>query len=362
MTKLSKFLLAFLFAAFVLTGCDREEDDTEQVVETSETMRHIAEAVISPAYAEWSVSAEALHQASLSFTSSPDQQTLSDFRVALKQSWIDWQYCSPFEFGPAYELQLRANANTFPADVEDIQLRIESQTTPQRADERGYPAIDFMVNGSAETDEEVIGLFSSDELATNRKSYLLQLTQKLRDNAISVSSQWNNGYVDQFAQNTGTQAGSSLSLLVNELNKDFEMIKRERIALPLGLLTLGMPLPDRCEAFYGGFSAELAYEHMLAIIETYKGADGRGLDDLLNDAEAFHQPSDQMLDEAIQEQMNLGINKLQTLPDPLSQTIENDPETVESCYDELQALVVLLKTDMPSALGVSITFTDNDGD
>jgi predicted lipoprotein len=219
-----------------------------------------------------------------------------------------------------------------------------------------------LVNGSAESDEGIIALFSSEELATSRKSYLLHLTQKIAGNSQSVSDSWSNGYIDDFAQNTGTQAGSALSLLVNELNKDFEMIKRERIALPLGLLTLGMPLPDRCEAYYGGYSAELAHEHMLGIIETYKGGNGRGLDDLLNDAEAFHQPSDQLLDEAIQEQMSSGLAQLESLPDPLSETIEQDPATVEACYDELQALVVLLKTDMPSALGVSITFTDNDGD
>ncbi|MFZ6052393.1 imelysin family protein [Halocola ammonii] len=362
MMKTTKFIAALFAISLLFIGCDREDDDTEQMVETSETMRHMGEAIIAPAYAEWNLSSSGLHNAALSFTDTPEQQTLSDLRVALKENWIDWQYCSPFEFGPAYTLELRANTNTFPADVEDIQLRIEADDNPQSADERGYPSIDFLINGVAESDQEIIDLFTSDGLAGKRKSYLLKLTQKIRDNAISVSSEWNNGYIDDFAQNTGTQAGSALSLLVNELNKDYEMIKRERIALPLGLLTLGMPLPDRCEAYYGGYSAELAHEHMLAIVETYKGGDGRGLDDLLNDAEAFHQPSNQLLDEAIQEQMNSGLAQLEGLPDPLSATIEQEPATVEECYDELQALVVLLKTDMPSALGVSITFTDNDGD
>jgi predicted lipoprotein len=355
----------FLFICtltIVLSGCKREDDDTEQMVETSETMRHIGEAVIAPSYDEWKTSSVQMNSAAVTFTSSPDEVTLADLRLALKESWIDWQYCSTYEFGPAFSLGLRENTNTFPADVEDIQIRIESGALAQNPDERGYPALDFLINGSAQSDQDIILLFSSDENAESRSAFLTNLTEKISDDANTVSGAWQSGYVDDFAQNTGTQAGSALSLLVNELNKDFEMIKRERIALPLGLLTLGIPLPDRCEAYYGGYSSELAYEHMLSIEQTYTGLDGRGLDDLLNDAEAFHQPSDQLLDEAIQEQMAIGIGQLETLPDPLSETVELEPETVEACYDELQALVVLLKTDMPSALGVSITFTDNDGD
>ncbi|MEM9022133.1 MAG: hypothetical protein AAGB22_00230, partial [Bacteroidota bacterium] len=53
---------------------------------------------------------------------------------------------------------------------------------------------------------------------------------------------------------------------------------------------------------------------------------------------------------------------LDALPDPLSGTIESSQGTVEQVYQEMQQLVVLFKVDMPSQLGILITYQDNDGD
>ena len=37
-------------------------------------------------------------------------------------------------------------------------------------------------------------------------------------------------------------------------------------------------------------------------------------------------------------------------------------DKVEAAYNEIQKLVILLKTDMASALSILITYTDADGD
>jgi len=53
---------------------------------------------------------------------------------------------------------------------------------------------------------------------------------------------------------------------------------------------------------------------------------------------------------------------LESLSDPLSENIVNDQTQVEATYAELQKLIVLFKVDMPSRLGILITYQDNDGD
>ena len=50
------------------------------------------------------------------------------------------------------------------------------------------------------------------------------------------------------------------------------------------------------------------------------------------------------------------------LTDPLSQGVQGNTAPIEAAYNEIQKLVVLLKTDMPSAMGILITYVDNDGD
>ena len=56
------------------------------------------------------------------------------------------------------------------------------------------------------------------------------------------------------------------------------------------------------------------------------------------------------------------ISKLDAIPDPLSESFINDGVKVEDAYKEIQKLLTLLKTDVSSALGVQISFMDNDGD
>ena len=56
------------------------------------------------------------------------------------------------------------------------------------------------------------------------------------------------------------------------------------------------------------------------------------------------------------------VSTLQGLSDPLSADIESNLDEVITAFTEMQQLVVLLKADMTSFLGITITFQDNDGD
>jgi hypothetical protein len=64
----------------------------------------------------------------------------------------------------------------------------------------------------------------------------------------------------------------------------------------------------------------------------------------------------------IKNQFATATTKLQALTDPLSDNIKNNNTAVTAAYTELQKLTVLLKTDMPSSMGILITYGDNDGD
>jgi predicted lipoprotein len=68
------------------------------------------------------------------------------------------------------------------------------------------------------------------------------------------------------------------------------------------------------------------------------------------------------LNQAIKDQFTLAKNKLALIPDPLSTQMTSNAPAVDAAYMELVKLLVLLKTDMTSALGVVITYQDGDGD
>ena len=129
---------------------------------------------------------------------------------------------------------------------------------------------------------------------------------------------------------------------------------------------LNLELPEKCEAYYSNtMSVLLAKECLLAIENNYlgrstSGTDGKGLDDYLETIKAQH--GSETLNNAIKNQFAIAKSKLSIIPEPLSSSVINAATTVDAAYLEIVKLLVLLKTDVPSALGVVITYQDGDGD
>jgi uncharacterized protein len=295
------------------------------------------------------------------FQTNVNQDNLLLMQQALKTAWLDWELASPYKFGVAETLDSHSKINTFPADTSAIASRVENGTWEGlNFDEMGFPSLDYLINGGALED------FTTNDFAINRLNFLEELASLLTADLTSLNVSWQSNE-GNFVSQTGASATSSMSQLVNGLIADYEQLKRDKIALPLGLLTLDIPLPEHVECLFGEFSAELARKHLRGILDAYcgisvDGVNGVGLDDLLNDVDAFHEASQSPLDQHIQNQIQEALLALDNVPDPLNVTIEESPELVEAAYVELQDIVILLKSDMPSVLGISITFTDNDGD
>ena len=68
------------------------------------------------------------------------------------------------------------------------------------------------------------------------------------------------------------------------------------------------------------------------------------------------------LNNAIKTQFGIAKAKLALVNEPLSDAVINNAAAVDAAYLEIQKLLVLLKTDMPSVMGIIITYQDGDGD
>lgn len=340
--------------------CACRKDKNEETATTYPALRHIAETYIVPGYNNLHSELLDLQTEAGMFLAQPDAASLQSLRSAHKSAWLSWQRASCFGFGPAESHLLKVKLNTFPADTIDIETRIESGAgSPGNNDTGGFPAIDYLINRHGFSDSEIASFFSGAQ-GEWRRSYLQACIAQMRNTAESVKNEWNQGYLESFANAQGQNGSSSLSLLVNGYVLDYEELKRNKIALPLGLLTLGIPLETRTEAYFGGYSQELAMAHLRFLREVFASESGIGFDDMLYEVGATKNGIP--LAEAILAIFDQAIGEGEAIPDPLSQQILDNPDPVEIFYQTLQSNVVLLKTDMTSALGVSITYSDNDGD
>jgi predicted lipoprotein len=358
---------------FSFISCIEEDDNSADIdFNRGKMLDEIGNNVIIPSYQLYYTEVKDMDSVIALFATSPDMTDLSNLRIEFKEAYIAWQYVSTYEFGPAEEILLRSNTNTFPADTVQIRSNISSGNydlaSAGNMDAKGFPAMDYLLYGIADDSVKIFDQYVSDSLAANRLNYLKDISTELKENAEYVLTNWiesGGDYIHTFINNTGTDAGSSVGLLVNQLNYDFEIIKNYEIAIPLGKKTLGSPLPEKVQAYYAENSMQLTLEHFNAIENLYLGEDlwgndGWGFDEYLIYLQSEYNGG--MLSDAIKSQLTTASQALENVPDPLSQTILTNSSIVDDAYTELQKQLVLFKTDMPSALGVLITYQDNDGD
>ncbi len=348
-------------------GCkkdDMEVPDDKNDFDKSAMLNNIGANIIIPAYEDLKVKVDSLHIEAESFVANPDIARLTTTQERLKKAWLSWQSCSMFEFGPAADVVLRSSINTFPADTEQIHSNLSAGSYDLEAasntDAKGFPCLDYLLNGLAADNAGIVAIYQSGQDSANLRSYLIDVTENMQTKVDDVLSDWQGGYLTTFKNNIGSDIGSSIGLLVNQFNFDYEILKNARIGIPLGKKTLGTPLPEKVESYYGQYSSELAQLHLKNLKSLYEGDRGLGFDDYLNSLDAKH--GGDLLTNITKAQLSLAIEKLDLLGNPLSNEVTQNSGAVDDAYTEIQKGLVYLKTDMPSAMGVLITYQDNDGD
>lgn len=325
--------------------------------------------IILPAYTSFQASASTLNDAVVAFNATPNSTTLTAAQNALVAAYKQWQSTSEYDFGPANQANYRANINTYPTDVNQIGVNITANTYNQdllaNLAAKGLPAIDYLLFGVGADNNAILAQYTVDAKAANRKTYLAALAAEVKTRTTNILNAWNGTYKATFLAADGTDVGSSLGQLVNQLVFDYEILKNYEIGIPAGVQSLGTLYPQKVQAYYSKASLQLALLHLQAMQNLYQGksaqGDGLGLDDYLIKVNAKYTDG-RALNDVILAQFATATAKLQALNGTLADNIQTNTAAVTAAYTELQKLTVLLKTDMTSSLGILITFGDNDGD
>jgi predicted lipoprotein len=368
--RLLSGIVAMLFLLTVgIMSC--KKDDPEPVYPTdtfdrTALLTNFADSIIVPQYLLLDAQLDSLAGSVASFNLAPDLAGLYTLRAQFQVTYRTYQSVSMFEFGPAEVEVYRMNCNTFPTDTAQIILNISNGTydlfLASNMDAKGYPGIDYLLYGRNVSDVTIVNYFTS---TPTRRTYLADLISHLRTHTQNVLTAWTTTHTAAFIASDGNDIGSSLGYLVNQLNYDLELIKNAKIGIPLGKQSLGVPFPEKCENYYSSQSIYLATAALDNIENCYlgrsfNGNNGPGFDDYLDHLGAQYQSG--TLNSAIQAHFQDAKMKLQAVPDPLSIQVVNNQALVDTAYVALRRLTILLKTDMPSNLGIVITYQDTDGD
>ena len=364
---------SFLLVLFVLAtqscgdnGSTGPEETSTDDFDRGGLLADIADNIIIPGYTTYATDIANLDLMAISFSSSPSAEGMTQLRLEFKNAYLSWQNVSMFEIGKAETLALRNNTNIYPTNISEIEENISSGvynlSLPSKIDEQGFPALDYLLYGVADSESEIIEYYASNE---NARKYLIYLTSRLSNLTNAVRDDWTGDYRTKFIANDGSSASSSLNKLVNDFIFYYEKFLRAgKIGIPAGVFS-GSPLSNRVEGLYSeSYSKALFLEGLKASSEFFVGSSSAN-DEIGESLKSYIDYLDQDghdLSGKIIAQFGAIESKANGLNDNFSDQIETDPVKMLEVYDELQKNVILLKVDMLQALNIKVDFVDADGD
>ena len=334
-------------------------------VSRQEILTSLTDLVIVPRYGQ---AADAMGQFSASsadLCAAPGDVALeaarNDWRLA-RDAWTTTEAC---RFGPAMDRRSVSLVDWWPVLVERIDRTLDegkpvtAETVRQfmPSTQRGMGAMEHLLFGDGSD------VLASEE-GTSRCGYLLALAEVASEEIDGIYQEWKgDGESPGYA---GFFNGSAMSSLhsreaeagvVRSLVFMIRTIANMRLGAALGVD--GEPDPVAIPGGMAGHSASDLQRQILGISEMYSGA--AEAPEALGISHNVRQLSPE-----IDGRMTAAIEgvaaALGEVDGSLESAIANEPASVRHVYDSFKELQRVLNTEVVSQLGVSVGFSDTDGD
>lgn len=337
-------------------------------------LTYLADDIIVPSYANFKTKLDLMTSKGDAFAATPSTLTLGEFRTAWTNAYTEWQKIELIDVGPAQAQSLRAYFNVYPTNVANINAGIAGGTSnlelPATFAQQGFPALDYLINGAAATDADIVALYTTAGDAAKRINYLKKITTQMSSVFGKVYTPWSTGgYRDEFISKSGTDASSSLAVLVNGYVLNYERyIRSGKFGIPSGAMLNGVVSAEKVEAVYKkDISLTLAKTAQQASVDFFNGksvrtgTEGPSFKTYLDGLNANSQTGAKLSQTILDQFAATGL-KLNLLTENLNNEVKTNNQKMVDVYTEMQKSVKMLKVDMTSAMSITITYTDNDGD
>ncbi len=366
---------AIIVAVFLALWSCKSDDDSGKKSDgfnREEMLVNWADNIIIPAYKAFQTHVKSLKSASATFTTTPNEANLKALRKAWKDAYLKFQDVSMFEIGPAADVDFRLFLNTYPAAAPEESFIVKATYNLEHTGSealQGFPALDYLLyglGGLKSSDSKILSFYTGSN-ASSYIEYLNAIVNRMESLTDKVAGQWENSYRDAFVDKSGNTVLSSANLIVNELNQYYEKNFRDaKISIPVGLLSSN-PLPDHVEGYYSQVYSKALFNEALDAIQNFfngkyygSSATGESLKSYLDFLKAKQDDKD--LSEVINDQFNAIKASVSNLDDNFAEQIKTNNDLLKTTYKQIQTNVVYLKTDMPSAMGIQVSYVDSDGD
>ena len=374
--KTLKIFISISILSIFIISCSSSSDDEQSTIpefDRSAVLINYADNIILPRLNNFKSSVDYLKESGDAYVDSPDITTYTELHNSWLEAYINWQYVEMFNIGKAEEIMFFSKTNTYPVNEGRIQENINNQKTdlsnPNDWSCQGFPGLDYMIHGIANTENEIINQYIQNPL---NGRYLKVVLNELNNNTDLVLNDWNT-YRNTFVNSIENTATSAFNMLTNDFVYYFEKgLRTNKIGIPSGVFS-NNPLSNKVEAYYSSkngiedVSRDLIENALNAVDLVFQGKSsnqspvGPSFKTYLDFIKANNVSADDI--------GSIVVNKIQTanqkildLNKNFINQVENDNGKMLAAFDALQTIVVNLKTDMLSLFNVAVDYTDADGD
>lgn len=367
MSRMLRILrLPFLGALLILVGgCTPSAAPDE-----SEVLISLTDRIIVPGYEALAAEAQDLRQALDGLCATPSDATLQAARQAWRDVRVPWMRSEATWFGPVMDrraVSLMDWSTTAPERIETMLANNPAVTEAAvreglSSTQRGLGAIEYLLFDSG-------ALESLSNPASARCRYLAALGRVVASEAQAIVADWTEAgekgraYRDFF---TGRSASSLLKgQAVAELVRTQVFLLRTitdmRLAAALGLRE-GGPDPAAIPGGAGHNSLEDLHQEILGMRDMYLGHDGSDDQADALGISALIVPLSDETDQRMRDHFAAALAAIEAVELPLHVALQEQPERVKAVHERLLDLRRTLNTEVVSLLGVSVGFSDTDGD
>ncbi len=332
----------------------------------SEVLISLTDSVIVPGYETVAAEARDLRAALEELCAQPSAESLTKARQAWRDASAPWMRAEATWFGPVMDRRAVGLIDWSNVDPERIEAMLAENPATTAADarnrlastQRGLGAIEYVL-----FDADALELLS--QQASPRCEYLVALGQVIEDETAAILQDWTTSVDGQPPYQDFFTGRSASSLITGQAVADvvrtqvflIRTIVDMRLAAALGLREGGADT----SAIPGGNGANALDDlrnEILGMRDVYLGSEdnaGLGISDIVRDL------SDEV-DDRMRTHFAESLAAIDAVDMPLRAALEEQPERVKAVHDRLAELQRTLSTEVVSLLGVSVGFSDTDGD
>lgn len=359
-------MIGVMAVTAILGSCSAPADDRGPV------LRAVADLGVA-ASDDFAREAEALRGGVEALCAGPSVTTLEAAQGRWSAAYDAWAFTAALALGP--EMEHEVAVDFWPARTDTIEGQIAA--APAAVDDayidglgasaKGLPALEYMLFGEGDAGgdpQAALAALGDPGAGAARCAYALALARDLEGRAAAIADAWSGEFADVLAQaGEGSprfaDRKAAIDAIVNQSIDALASAVKVELDKPLGNETGAPPDPTLLRSrFRGGMAGALEAE-LRGVWAVYHGADEAAAATGVSTLVVALDPD---LDARVREQYGYTVDAVLALPAPPGPALTDQRDAFQAARDEIDALRRLLKLDVASRLGVTLSLSDNDGD